>query len=409
MRDSAYELEEMQALPPIGGGSVFDSLEYTKPAVRLPLTLIEAYRDTIARRGYVQDESQYAAVQRMQHTYEQWVAFKTLYDSTFKKLVIRPTLPRGIYLWGGVGTGKSLLMDLFYLTVRLNRKRRVHFHHFMRDVHREMDTLKGQSDPLEEVSIRIAKRYRLICFDEFHVNDIADAMILGRLLEGTMSRGVVYCMTSNYHPEELYANGLQRERFLPTIALIKERLDIVHVDSGIDYRRRTMEQLQVYHTPINADTDAALLATFKRVAEAEEENQPLDVEGRVIPYVRRAGSVVWFKFDALCGGPRSQLDYLDLAKRFHTIIVSHVPRMTEDDVDKARRFTLLVDVLYESKVKLIVSAEVPANALYVKGPLSHEFARTVSRLHEMESAEYLAEQRSTAVFDAKTEIASQPV
>ena len=224
-----------------------------------------------------------------------------------------------------------------------------------------------------------------------------------------MSRGVVYCMTSNYHPEELYANGLQRERFLPTIALIKERLDIVHVDSGIDYRRRTLEQIQVYYTPINEQTDAALLSTFKRVAEAEEESQPLDVEGRIIPYVRRAGSVVWFDFDALCGGPRSQLDYLDLAKRFHTIIVSHVPRMSEDDVDKARRFTLLVDVLYDSKVKLILSAQVPAGELYVSGPLAHEFKRTVSRLHEMESAAYLAEQRSTAALEAKIEKTAQPV
>lgn len=409
MRDSAYELEQMEALPPIGGGSVFDSLEYTKPAVRLPLTFMEAYRDMLERRGYAQDESQYAAVQRMQRTYEQWEAFKVLYDSTFKKLVQRPTLPRGIYLWGGVGTGKSLLMDLFYLTVRLNRKRRVHFHHFMRDVHREMDTLKGQADPLEEVSVRIAKRYRLICFDEFHVNDIADAMILGRLLEGTMSRGVVYCMTSNYHPEELYANGLQRERFLPTIALIKSNLDIVHVDSGIDYRRRTMEQIKTYYTPLTPENDAALLETFERVAGAAEETQPLDVEGRIIPYVRRAGSVVWFEFRDLCGGPRSQLDYLDLAKRFHTIIVSNVPRMSEDDVDEARRFTLLVDVLYDSKVKLIVSAEVPANELYVKGPLSHEFARTVSRLHEMESAAYLAEQRSTAALEAKIEKTAQAV
>jgi len=393
VRDSAYELEEMEALPPIGGGSVFDSLEYTKPAVRLPLTVVEAYRDTLARRGYVQDESQYAAVQRMQHTFEQWEAFKTLFDSTFKKLVVRPTLPRGIYLWGGVGTGKSLLMDLFYLTVRLNRKRRVHFHHFMRDVHREMDTLKGKADPLEEVSARIAKRYRLICFDEFHVNDIADAMILGRLLEGTMSRGVVYCMTSNYHPEELYANGLQRERFLPTIALIKQQLDVVHVDSGIDYRRRTLEGIQVYYTPLGPETDKALLAAFKRIAEAEEEFQPLDVEGRIIPYVRRAGGVVWFDFDVLCGGPRSQLDYLDLAKRFHTVIVSDVPRMSEDHMDAARRFTLLVDVLYDSKVKLIVSAAVPPHELYTQGHLAHEFSRTVSRLNEMKSTAYLAERR----------------
>jgi cell division protein ZapE len=310
-------------------------------------------------------------------------------DTKFKRLVVRPPLPRGAYLWGPVGRGKSFLMDSFYLTVPLVRKRRVHFHHFMRDVHRELETLTGREDPLDAVAWRIAKRYRLVCFDEFHVNDIADAMILGRLLQRTMDRGVVYCMTSNYAPADLYPHGLQRERFLPTIALLEERLDVVHLDGDTDYRRRALERVQVYHTPLGPAAEEALALAFRQVADVEEEFHELDVEGRVIPYRHRAGGVVWFDFEVLCAGPRSHLDYLDLAKRFHTVILSNVPRLSPKQANEARRFTLLVDIFYDSRVKLIVSAEAPPEALYVQGVLANEFERTASRLAEMQSREYL--------------------
>ena len=289
MRDSAYEQDGPEPLPPLGDGSVFDSAEYTEPAKRLPLTVLEYYQQALGRRGYIADDVQYAAVQRLQRTYEQWVAYKARRNTAVKRLVVRPPLPRGAYLWGPVGRGKSFLMDSFYLTVPLVRKRRVHFHHFMRDVHREMETLKGREDPLDAVAWRIAKRYRLICFDEFHVNDIADAMILGRLLQRTMDRGVVYCMTSNYPPDGLYPDGLQRERFLPTIALINERLDVVHIGGDVDYRRRALEQVKVYHAPLGEAAEAALLAAFRQVADVEEEFHELDVEGRTIPYRHRAG------------------------------------------------------------------------------------------------------------------------
>jgi cell division protein ZapE len=390
MRDSAYESDEH--LPPLGG-SVFDAAEYTEPAKRLPLTVIEYYQEALARRGFSADDAQYAAVQRLQRTYEQWVDYKSRRSTALRRMVVRPPLPRGAYLWGPVGRGKSFLMDSFYLTVPLVRKRRVHFHHFMRDIHREMALLKGREDPLDAVAWRVAKRYRLICFDEFHVNDIADAMILGRLLQRTMDRGVVYCMTSNYHPDDLYPNGLQRERFLPTIALIEERLDVVPLDGPVDYRRRTMEQVRVYHAPLGPAAEAALETTFRQVADVEEEFHELDVEGRVIPYRRRAGGVVWFDFDVLCGGPRSQLDYLDLAKRFHTVIVSGVPRMTARQANEARRFTLLVDVFYDAKVKLILSAAASPEELYVEGVLANEFQRCVSRLTEMQTRDYLAQAR----------------
>jgi cell division protein ZapE len=218
-------------------------------------------------------------------------------------------------------------------------------------------------------------------------------MILGRLLERTMALGTVYCMTSNYAPDELYKHGLKREDFIPTIRLLKDRLDIVRVDSGIDYRLRAMEQLEVYVTPLGPGADAALDAIFRQVADVEEEHHELDVEGRVIPYVKRAGGVVWFEFDALCRGPRSQLDYLDLAKRFHTVIVANVPRMTPAMANEARRFTLLVDVFYDNGVKLAISAACPADELYREGTLAHEFVRTESRLVEMRSRAYLSAAR----------------
>lgn len=382
--------------------SIFDSTEYTEPAKRLTATVAELYRETLDKRGFMADESQYRAVLRLQRVYEEWLSYKARRSSALRRLVVRPPLPRGVYLWGGVGRGKSFLMDSFYLTLPLVRKRRVHFHHFMRDVHREMETLRGHEDPLDSVAERIATRYRLICFDEFHVNDIADAMILGRLLQKTMDRGVVYCMTSNYHPDELYLNGLKRENFMPTIELIKERLDIVNVDSGIDYRLRTMEQVQVYHTPPGPQADAALMATFRRIADVEEESHELDVEGRVIPYVHRAGGVVWFDFKVLCGHGRSQLDYLDLAKRFHSVIVSNVPRFDGGNPDELRRFTLLVDVFYESRIKLILSAAAPVDQLLAIGQgdvdsrykaMVFEFSRTLSRLTEMQTREYMTAPR----------------
>src|SRR5215468_11376170 len=365
---------------------------------------IEVYHRALERRGFKSDASQQRAVERLQQLYEEWTEYKARRSTALRRLVVHPELPRGVYLWGGVGRGKSFLMDSFYLCLPLVRKRRVHFHHFMRDIHRELETLKGREDPLDAVAFRIAKRYRLICFDEFHVNDIADAMILGRLLARTIDRGVVYYMTSNYAPDELYPDGLQRERFLPTIALIKERLDVVHLGGDTDYRRRALEQVKVYHSPLGPAADAALMAAFRQIADVEEEFHQLDVEGRVIPYRHRAGGVVWFDFAVICGWGRSQNDYIDLAKRFHTIVVSGVPRMGLKLAEEARRFTLMVDVFYDNRVKLIVSAEsAPERLLAIEEDpgdarlraMVFEFDRTSSRLVEMQSRAYLAEARLT--------------
>ena len=321
--------------------------------------------------------------------FEEWTEYKRRRSTPLKRLLVRPELPKGVYLWGPVGRGKSFLMDSFYLCVPLVRKRRVHFHHFMREIHRELDALKGSEDPIAALGEKIARRYRLVCFDEFHVADIADAMILGRFLEKAMEKGVQFVMTSNYSPDELYPNGLQRERFLPAIELLKTRLDVVSVDNGIDYRRLKMERLQVYHI----SNEKILGTIFSSLKDVEEEHHPLDVEAREIPYRKRAGGLVWFDFAALCEGPRSYADYVDLARRFHTVMLSGVPRMSAKASDAARRFTWLVDVFYDDRVKLVVSAEAPPEALFPEGENSAEFQRTVSRLHEMQSAQYLQQER----------------
>jgi cell division protein ZapE len=366
------------------------------------LSVLEIYRRALGKRGFVGDPAQRRAVERLQKLHEEWSSYKARRGTALRRLLVRPPLPRGVYLWGSVGRGKSFLMDSFFLSLPLVRKRRVHFHHFMRDVHRELQELKGREDPLEALAARIAKRWRLICFDEMQVNDIADAMIIGRLLASTMERGVVYCMTSNYHPDGLYKDGLKRESFLPAIDLLKEKLDVVHVEGDVDYRKRMLEKVKVYHAPLGAEADRALMDAFRTIAEVEEEFQELDVEGRVIPYRHRAGGVVWFDFDVICGWGRSQHDYLDLSKRFHTVIVSGVPQMGLALAEEARRFTLLVDVFYDNRVKLIVSAETaPERLLRVEEDptdprlraLVFEFQRTASRLLEMQSRQYLAEQR----------------
>ncbi len=333
-------------------------------------------------------------MERLQRLYEEWTAYKARRNTTLKRLLVKPPLPKGVYLWGPVGRGKSFLMDSFYRCVPLVRKRRVHFHHFMREIHRELDQLKGTEDPIAGVAARTARRHRLICFDEFHVSDIADAMILGRYLEQTMERGVEFVMTSNYQPTALYPDGLQRERFLPAIELLSSRLDVIEVDNGTDYRRLKMERLKVYH--VGAGSEGRLEKIFGELKDVEEERQPLDVEGREIPYRKRAGGLVWFDFQALCEGPRSYADYVDLAKRFHTVILGRIPRMSAKTADAARRFTWLVDVFYDDRVKMVLSADAWPGELFTEGENSAEFQRTVSRLHEMQSSEYLKSERRRA-------------
>jgi cell division protein ZapE len=351
------------------------------------------YESELKTRGYTSDPAQLRAVDALERCATEWAAFKERRSNPLKKLINRPDIPRGVYMYGGVGRGKSFLMDCFYNAVPLKRKTRLHFHEFMREVHRELRDLQGTVNPLDELGKRIAKRYRLICFDEFHVADITDAMILHRLLAALFDNGVGFVTTSNFHPDDLYPNGLHRDRIFPAIALLKQNLEVISVDNGTDYRRRTLEQVRLYHTPLGPQADAEMEETFQRLAESHDESPVLHIESRKIQARRKAGGVVWFDFKTLCGGPRSQNDYLEIATQFHTVLLSNVPHMPVRMASEARRFTWLVDVLYDRRVKLIMSAEVPPEALYTEGPLAHEFPRTVSRLNEMQSAEFLALER----------------
>ena len=357
------------------------------------MNVLQSYEHTLAERGYQSDPAQRAAVDRLQRYFDDWAVFKGQRSSAVKRFFKRPEVPRGVYLWGGVGRGKSFLMDAFYATVPVTRKTRLHFHEFMRSVHRQLDEVKGMQDPLDEVARRISKNYRLICFDEFHVSDVADAMILYRLLLKFFEFGTSFVMTSNYEPSTLYPDGLHRDRLLPAIKLIQDRMDILNVDAGIDYRRRTLEQVKCYHTPGGAQADEALQLTFTQLADTAAQDPVLLIEHREIRAKQRAGSVVWFDFATLCGGPRSQNDYLEIASQFHTVLLSDVPQMQVRMASEARRFTWLIDVLYDRRVKLIMSAEVAPEMLYTEGPLAHEFPRTASRLNEMQSAEFLALER----------------
>jgi cell division protein ZapE len=354
------------------------------------MTVLQQYKKELAARCYQSDPAQLRAVQALDRCAHEWAGYKEQRSNAFKKLINRPEIPRGVYMYGGVGRGKSFLMDCFYTAVPIVRKTRLHFHEFMREVHRELAELQGTVNPLDELGERIAKRYRLICFDEFHVADITDAMILHRLLIALFDNGVGFVTTSNFKPDNLYPNGLHRDRVLPAIALLNEKLDVICVDNGIDYRRRAMEQVELYHTPLGPEADALMDRAFTRLAESHDENPILHIEAREIHARRKAGGVVWFDFRTLCGGPRSQNDYLEIATQFHTVLLSDVPQMPVRMASEARRFTWLVDVLYDRRVKLVVSAQVPPEALYNEGPLTHEFPRTVSRLNEMQSAAFLA-------------------
>ncbi len=352
--------------------------------------MIEAYEAQLRARGFSADPAQQAAAMRLQLLYTDLIGFKAARRGALRKLLLRPRTPRSVYFWGGVGRGKSFLMDCFFDAVPYRRKRRVHFHAFMQDVHNDLRNHKNEVDPLQKVADRIAREARLLCFDEFHVSDIADAMILGRLLESLLARGVIFVMTSNYPPDGLYPNGLQRINFLPTIRMLKDRFDVVEIDDGTDYRLRSLEQMEIYLTPDGNAAAAKLREDFRRLAASDPEAGTIEILGRSLPVVAMAPGVIWFSFETLCGGPRSQNDYLEIAREHHTVLLSGVPRMSAAQASEARRFTWLVDVLYDHRVNLILSADVPAHELYTEGHNAQEFVRTVSRLVEMRSHDYLA-------------------
>jgi cell division protein ZapE len=298
---------------------------------------------------------------------------------------------RGLYLWGGVGRGKTFLMDLFYESLQIDDKKRIHFHRLMRDVHERLQALGDVADPLEKVAESIARDTRVLCFDEFFVSDIGDAMILGRLLAGLFDRGVTLVATSNAHPDDLYKDGLQRQQFQPAIQMLKENTEVVHTDGSVDYRLRLLQQAGTYLSPDNEEARGKLQQLFDDSASSQitRENM-LPVNGREIRTAACAKGIAWFEFADICDGPRSQNDYIEVARWFPTVIVSGVPRFGVEIEDQARRFIALVDEFYDRRVKLILSAEVAADSLYAGEKLSFDFGRTVSRLIEMQSTDYLA-------------------
>jgi|SRR5690554_1286137 len=360
------------------------------------LSPAQRYQQDLQRPGFVADASQAQAVAKLQ-------ALHLRLQSPLKKpswwqrltgqVQLEPV--RGLYLWGGVGRGKTYLMDSFYESLPLTRKIRVHFHRFMRRVHDDLKRLAGHKNPLELVADGIAAEAQVICFDEFFVSDITDAMILAGLLRELFARGVTLVATSNIPPHGLYQDGLQRERFLPAIALLQQHTEVVNIDGGIDYRLRALSQAELYYSPLGAAAEAGLQSAFARLAPPGaqvREGQVIEVENRPIPVRKLVEDVAWFDFAALCDGPRSQNDYIELAREFHAVLVSDIPLLGGSKDDQAKRFIYLVDVFYDRGVKLVVSAAAPLHQLYAGGKLAFEFARTESRLLEMQSHEYLARQ-----------------
>lgn len=354
----------------------------------------QRYQQDVSSGALLPDQAQANAMAGLQRVYEDLLARGRPAQKGWWRLFRRPAPPvRGLYLYGGVGRGKTYLMDTFFETLPFNDKIRTHFHRFMQGVHQQLAELRGRRNPLEEVAARIAARARVVCFDEFFVTDIGDAMILARLLEHLCQRGVVLVATSNIHPDRLYENGLQRERFLPAIELLHRHTRIVHLDSGVDYRLRELKQARLYHHPLGEAASRAMEDCFGRLAPVhaeEERNVELEVLGRTIRAKRIADDVAWFDFAELCGGPRSVHDYIELAREFHSVLLDSVPRMDERHDDRVRRFVNLVDEFYDRRVKLIIAAEVPMQALYSGRELAFVFERTVSRLLEMQSEDYLA-------------------
>lgn len=359
------------------------------------MTPWERYQQDLAQQGFQKDAAQEDAVRRLQSLYDKLVAAESQRQKAMTKLRRKLNKGReepvtGLYFWGGVGRGKTYLMDTFFESLPFERKMRVHFHRFMQRVHNELKSLKGQKNPLEHVAKRFADETRVICFDEFFVSDIGDAMILATLLDGLFSRGVTLVCTSNIVPDGLYKDGLQRARFLPAIALVKKYTEVVNVDGGVDYRLRSLEQAELYHHPLDDGADLSLRESYNSLAvEAASHTLELEINGRKLIAVSHADDVVWFDFRALCDGPRSQNDYIELAREFHAIIISNVPVMGRDKEDQARRFVNMIDEFYDRNVKVIISAAAPITELYAGGRLAFEFERTESRLLEMQSREYL--------------------
>jgi cell division protein ZapE len=349
------------------------------------------YQTACERAGFVCDARQLLAIDELEALWQQLVEFKTKRNQFLGRSLLSPDVPKGLYIWGGVGRGKTFLMDGFYHCLPFRRKRRIHFHNFMAEVHHEMKRHAHEKDPLMALAESIERSTRLLCLDEFHVDDIADAMILGRLLGALLERGVVLLTTSNYPPDGLYPNGLQRQNFLPAIALLKRELKVIHLDSDTDYRMLQMVRDPLFMDAGDAQAEVLMQTLFQRLtAGMYSEIDDIHIGSIRIPVIRKAREVVWFDFKKLCGGNHDQSDYLEIAHRYPTVFVSNIPKMTAENGAAARRFTWLIDVLYDNHVKLVGSFEVAHCSLYGEGRHDSESQRITSRLTEMQTHRYLA-------------------
>ncbi len=303
---------------------------------------------------------------------------------------------KGIYLWGTVGSGKTYLVDTFFESLPVKSKLRIHFHRFMQRIHNELKYLNNLEDPLQKVADNFAARYQVICFDEFHVSDITDAMLLGRLFEAFIDRNIIFITTSNSHPDDLYKNGLQRSRFLPAIALLKKHMEVIELSSEVDYRLRYLGNAELYHFPLDDAATQMLLKNFQNIApNTGRSNSTIEIENRKIQTVRCADGVVWFDFSIICNSPRGPADYIEIARQFQTVLIQNVPCMSDDMNDQAKRFITLIDEFYDRNVKLVITAEMAILELYQGKRLAKDFERTQSRLMEMRNIDYLGRQHIT--------------
>lgn len=364
------------------------------------MTPLEIYQKDIKEHGFQKDAAQLQAVSALDKLFHEFIDYMATpvekpsgWRKWFSKETPPPQVPKGIYFWGGVGRGKTYLVDTFFSALPTDKKMRVHFHRFMYRVHDELNALGEVNDPLEIVADKFKAEADIICFDEFFVSDITDAMILGTLFQALFKRGVILVATSNIPPQELYRNGLQRARFLPAIELIEANCHVLNVDSGIDYRLRTLEQAEIYHFPLDAQADKNLRHYYEQlVGENKQIQTTIDINHRQIAVIQASDGVLHASFEQLCQSARSQNDYIEMSRIYHTVLLADVKQMDRTIDDAARRFIALVDEFYERHVKLIISAEVALEALYSGGQLEFEFKRCQSRLIEMQSHEYLAKE-----------------
>jgi cell division protein ZapE len=349
-------------------------------------TPAERYADALSSGTFIQDDEQGNAVYELDQLYQQLIIRRQQAKGFHLR---RAAVPNGVYLWGGVGRGKTWLMDQFYDSVPFRRKMRMHFHHFMQRVHRELNFLKGQSDPLEKVADLIYKEAVLICFDEFFVSNVIDAMILGDLFGMLFKRGITLVATSNIAPDGLYKNGIHRDRFMPAIAALQANCTVLNVDSGVDYRLRVLKQANLYRAPLTDESMNWIASRFSALTKAHLVSQEdIVINDRIIEVEGRTDDLLWCRFDELCMKPRSAADFIEIAKVYNTVLVGRVPVLNDQIADATRRFIYLVDEFYDRRVKLVITAQQSILELYQGEKLAFEIQRTRSRLLEMQSDDY---------------------